>query len=154
MADPEHEERPELKVTDRRLFTREGELRPGVKIEPSQAPPSPPKKPSAEPPKRQESSKAPPAEPPREPHGAVKFEHLVMSLITTAMLQMGLAARPGEVAPPPDFAAAQETIELLQVLQQKTKGNLTPEEEDVLTGGLYELRMAFVELSRRAGRGR
>jgi len=38
------------------------------------------------------------------------------------------------------------------VLQEKTKGNLTPTESDILTGGLYELRMAFVELTRRLGR--
>ncbi|OFW01636.1 MAG: hypothetical protein A3G20_01815 [Acidobacteria bacterium RIFCSPLOWO2_12_FULL_59_11] len=77
-----------------------------------------------------------------------------MSLVTTAMYQMGLAVRPGEVAPPPDLLAAQETIELLTILQQKTKGNLTKEEEQLLTNGLYELRMVFVELSRKAGRGR
>jgi len=77
---------------------------------------------------------------------------LVMSLMTTAMFQMGLAARPGEQPPPPDFAAAQETIELLTALQEKTKGNLTLTEADMLTGGLYELRMAFVELTRRMGR--
>ena len=151
MADPEHEEQPELKVTDRRLFTPEGQVRPGVTIETPQAEPSSAKKPSAEPKKVAESPQAVPPEP---PPGAVQFEHLVMSLITTAMLQMGLAARPGEVQPPPDLAAAQETIELLQVLQLKTQGNLTPEEQGVLTGGLYELRMAFVELARRATRGR
>ena len=75
-----------------------------------------------------------------------------MSLLTTAMFQMGLAARPGDPPPPPDLAAAQETIDLLTVLQEKTKGNLTKEEEEILGGGLYELRMAFVELSRRTGR--
>lgn len=75
-----------------------------------------------------------------------------MSLLTTAMFQMGLAARPGEPPPAPDLAAAQETIELLAMLQEKTKGNLTSEEEEVLTGGLYELRMAFVEMTRRMGR--
>ncbi|OFV98214.1 MAG: hypothetical protein A3H28_14040 [Acidobacteria bacterium RIFCSPLOWO2_02_FULL_61_28] len=75
-----------------------------------------------------------------------------MSLLTSAMFQMGLAARPGEPPPPPDLVAAQETIDLLLVLQEKTKGNLTKEEEEILNGGLYELRMAFVELNRRMGR--
>jgi hypothetical protein len=65
---------------------------------------------------------------------------------------MGLAARPGEQPLSPDLAAAQETIDLLTVLQEKTKGNLTPAEADILTGGLYEIRMAFVELARRYGR--
>ena len=151
MADPEHEEQPELKVTDRRLFTPEGQVRPGVTIETPQAEPASATKPPVEPKKAAESPQAATPEPPQ---GAVQFEHLVMFLITTAMLQMGLAARPGEVQTPPDLAAAQETIELLQVLQLKTQGNLTPQEQEVLTGGLYELRMAFVELARRAARGR
>ena len=76
-----------------------------------------------------------------------------MSLVTSAMLQLGLAAPPGEPAPRPDLPAAQETIDLLALLQQKTKGNLTREEEEILSGSLSELRLAFVELSRRAGRG-
>ena len=154
MADPEQEEQPEIKVTDRRLFTPDGELRPGVTIETPKAEPPASKQPSADPKKAPEPPKAAPPEPPPEAQGTVQFEHLVMSLLTTAMMQMGLAARPGEVQPPPDLAAAQETLELLQVLQQKTKGNLTPQEEEVLSGGLYELRMAFVELARRAKRGR
>jgi hypothetical protein len=72
-----------------------------------------------------------------------------MSLVTSAMLHLGIAARPGEPPSRPDLPAAQETIDLLGILQQKTKGNLTHEEEEILTGSLAELRIAFVELSRR-----
>ena len=75
-----------------------------------------------------------------------------MSLVSSAMYQLGMAARPGEPPPTPDLPAAQETIDLLGILQQKTQGNLTPEEDHLLSGGLQELRLAFVELSRRAGR--
>ena len=75
-----------------------------------------------------------------------------MSLVSSAMYQLGMAARPGERPPPADFPAAQETIDLLAVLEKKTQGNLTPEEIQLLSGGLQELRLAFVELSRRAGR--
>ena len=154
MPERKEDEPVEFTVTDRRLFTADGQIRPGVEIEPPKAEPPPPKKPASEPPKGQAKPESPRPEPQREPPGPVKFEHLVMSLVTTAMLQMGLAARPGEQPPPPDFAAAQETIDLLELLQKKTKGNLTREEEEVLAGGLYELRLAFVELTRRAGRGR
>lgn len=77
---------------------------------------------------------------------------MVISLQATAMLQMGLAARPGEQPTTPDFAAAQQTIDLLTALQEKTQGNLTTAESDLLTGGLYQLRMAFVELTRHMGR--
>jgi hypothetical protein len=86
------------------------------------------------------------------PQGPVQFEHLVMSLISSAMYQLGMAAAPGQPPPRPDLPAAQETIDLLGVLRVKTKGNLTPEEEHLLTGGLQELQLAFVEISRRAGR--
>jgi hypothetical protein len=65
---------------------------------------------------------------------------------------MGLAARPGEIAQPPNLAAARETIDILGILKEKTKGNLTPEEEQLLVGSLQELKLAFVEISRQAGR--
>lgn len=159
MPNPKEEEPVEFKVVDRRLFTADGQRRPDAVIEPPpvapkaspKATPTPPKPLTPEPPRSQAKSPSAAAETRRETRG-VQFEQLVMSLLTSAMFQMGLAARPGEPPPPPDLAAAQETIELLTVLQEKTKGNLTQEEEETLTGGLYELRMAFVELNRRMGR--
>ena len=155
MPNPKEEEPAEFKVVDRRLFTQDGQRRPDAVIEPPKAAPKasppPPKPPSPEPPRSQAKNPPAAAEARREPPG-VQFEQLILSLLTSAMFQMGLAARPGEPPPPPDLTAAQETIDLLTVLQEKTKGNLTKEEEEVLTGGLYELRMAFVELNRRMGR--
>jgi len=151
MPNPKEEEPDEFKVVDRRLFTPDGQRRPDAVIEPPKAPPPPPKPPTPEPPRSQAKSLPTAAEARRAPRGS-QFEQLVMSLLTSAMFQMGLAARPGEPPPPPDLVAAQETIDLLLVLQEKTKGNLTKEEEEILNGGLYELRMAFVELNRRMGR--
>lgn len=151
MPDRKEEESAEFKVVDRRLFTSDGQLRPDAVIEPPKAEKPVVKPSAAKPAKSQTKPEAPPAEAQREQRGA-GFEHLVMSLITTAMFQLGMDARPGEPPPPPDLPAAQETIELLRVLQEKTQGNLTKEEEEILRGGLYELRMVFVELSRRAGK--
>ena len=153
MANPNEEEAGEFKVVDRRLFTQEGERRPEATIEPPKPAPEapPPKSRTPEPPRNQGGNQPAAAETPPGERGT-QFEQLAMSLLTTAMFQMGLAARPGEPPPPPDLAAAQETIDLLTMLQEKTKGNLTREEEEVLTGGLYEIRMAFVELTRRLGR--
>ena len=159
---PKEDEQGEFKVVDRRLFTQDGERRPDAVVEPPKpSPPSqdaarkatPPKPPAPEPPQGQAKSPPPPPSPDAPPDkSAAHFEQLIMSLLTTAMFQMGLAGRPGESPPPPDLAAAQETIDLLTMLQEKTKGNLTPPESDILTGGLYEIRMAFVELTRRMGR--
>jgi hypothetical protein len=153
MANPHEEEQGEFKVVDRRQFTQDGERRAGVTIEPPKpAPEAPPPKPRAPEPPRTQAKSQPAAAETRPGQRGSPFEQLTMSLLTTAMFQMGLAARPGEPPPPPDLAAAQETIDLLTMLQEKTKGNLTTEEAEVLTGGLYELRMAFVELTRRLGR--
>ena len=154
MPDRKEEETGEFKVVDRRLFTSDGQRRPDAPVESPKAEAPPAKPPKAEPPATPPKPETPPPQTQQELHGPVQLEHLIMSLVTTAMYQMGLAVRPGEVAPPSDLLAAQETIELLTILQQKTKGNLTKEEEQLLTNGLYELRMVFVELSRKAGRGR
>ena len=153
MPNPNEEEQGEFKVVDRRLFTHEGERRAEATLDPPKPAPEapPPKARTPEPPRNQGNSQPADTET-RSAQREGQFEQLVMSLLTTAMFQMGLAARPGEPPPPPDLAATQETIDLLTMLQEKTKGNLTKEEEEVLTGGLYEIRMAFVELTRRMGR--
>ncbi|MBI1954967.1 MAG: DUF1844 domain-containing protein, partial [Acidobacteria bacterium] len=146
MPDRKEGEAGEFKVVDRRLFTSDGQRRPDAPVESPKAEAPPAKPPKAEPPATPPKPGTPPPQTQPEVHGPVQLEHLIMSLVTTAMYQMGLAVRPGEVAPPPDLLAAQETIQLLDILQQKTKGNLTKEEEQLLTNGLYELRMVFVEL--------
>ena len=151
MTEPK-EEPGEFKVVDRRLFTQDGERRPDAVTEPPKASSSPPKPAVPEPPRSPGKSQPAAAETKREPRPGGHFEQLVMSLLTSGMLQMGLAAHPGEPPQAPDLPAAQETIDLLATLQEKTKGNLTKEEEEILTGGLYELRMVFVELNRRVGR--
>lgn len=157
----EEEEPEEFKVVDRRLFTPEGELR--RNLPPEAAPPEPPpaaakvspqpSRPTAEsaatgqPAASPESGAAKPDAP-----GPVQFDHLIMSLATSAMYHLGMAARPGEAPPPPDLPAARETIDMLALLQAKTKGNLTPEEEKLLSGTLQELRLVYVEITRQAGR--
>src|SRR5579864_3521709 len=74
------------------------------------------------------------------------FERLVASLYMTAMLQLGLMAPEGE-QPRADILGARSTIDTLGLLSEKTKGNLTPAEQTVLQQSLFELRMAFVELT-------
>ena len=158
MSDSEREREEEeksggFKVTDRRLFTPEGERRPDTEEPPKKAEERRPPAAGAAP------EQAPTEEPhfagmPTEPHGPVSFEHLVMSLATTAMFQLGLVKSPEEEQPRADLIAAKETIDLLDILQQKTKGNLSEAEDRLLTGSLYELRMVFVELSSKAGRSR
>jgi hypothetical protein len=104
------------------------------------------------------------APPPRPPQSAPKperpaqagelpkidFPTFVLSLFTSALYQMGLAPDPasGERAGEPNLLVARQTIDTLELLELKTRGNLDPEEANLLENALFELRMRFVELSK------
>lgn len=169
----EKEKESGFKVSDRRLFTADGELRTEV----AEEAPAPPAGPSA--PKSAVAEAAPVAEtdvpiPPtaneqREQHDAyqkssrdldaqvelsghsakeleVSFERFMASLYMTAMLQLGLMHEQGG-QPGVDLIGARQTIDTLGMLAEKTKGNLTPKEQAFLQNCLYELRMAYVEVT-------
>jgi hypothetical protein len=74
------------------------------------------------------------------------FERFLASLYMTAMLQMGLMRQQGE-QPRIDILGARQTIDTLSLISEKTKGNLTATEENFLQNSLYELRMAYVEVT-------
>ncbi len=76
----------------------------------------------------------------------MSFEKFVASIYMSALMQLGLAAPPGE-KPGVDLIGARQTIDTLAILQEKTKGNLTPAEESMLQNCLYELRMAYLEVT-------
>lgn len=82
--------------------------------------------------------------------GPSGFGMLVSYLSTTAMFQLGMLPGPSGEPIPMDLVNAHLTIDLLEVLQEKTQGNLTPEEAKMLEDVLYELRMTFVEVQKRA----
>jgi hypothetical protein len=77
----------------------------------------------------------------------IGFEHLVQQLYLSAMMQMGAGTPEGQ-RPRIDILGARQTIDLLDVVLDKTKGNLSPEEERTLQTVLFELRMTFMELTR------
>jgi hypothetical protein len=74
------------------------------------------------------------------------FERFMASLYMTAMLQLGLMHEKGG-EPQVDIIGARQTIDTLSLLAEKTKGNLTSVEENFLRNCLYELRMAYVEVT-------
>jgi hypothetical protein len=78
--------------------------------------------------------------------GPVVFDHLVQSMYMTAMMSMGAGTKPGE-KPRIDLMGARQTIDLLGVLAEKTKGNLTANEQRLLESALFELRMMFLEIT-------
>ena len=76
----------------------------------------------------------------------MNFEKFVASLYMTTLMQLGLAAPQGE-KPVLDLMGARQTIDILGMLSEKTKGNLSSEEESALRNILYELRMAYLEVT-------
>ena len=74
------------------------------------------------------------------------FERFMASLYMTAMMQLGLMHEQGG-QPRVDLIGARQTIDTLSLLSEKTKGNLTAAESGFLQNSLYELRMAYVEVT-------
>jgi hypothetical protein len=74
------------------------------------------------------------------------FERFLASLYMNAMLQMGMMRQQGQ-QPTVDIIGARQTIDTLSLVAEKTKNNLTPVEENFLQNSLYELRMAYVEVT-------
>ncbi|MFZ3342003.1 MAG: DUF1844 domain-containing protein [Terriglobales bacterium] len=187
----------EFKVSDRRLFTADGELRPssdgqsdeqsdrqeteqatGVAVAPASAPVAPSAEaagparsadastdvepqPEAPPPPTateqkaqqdayQQSSRDLDRRVELSGHSSkdleVTFERFMASLYMTAMMQLGLMHEQGG-QPGVDLIGARQTIDTLSLIAEKTKGNLTSKEQGFLQNCLYELRMAYVEVT-------
>lgn len=76
----------------------------------------------------------------------ITFEKFVASLYMTALMQLGLVREEG-VQPTADLIGARQTIDTIALLSEKTKGNLEPGESNMLQNCLYELRMAYLEIT-------
>jgi len=85
---------------------------------------------------------------PDQPEQGLSFTAFVLSLASTAAIHLGDLPDPGSgQRAEPNLEGAAQMIEILALLDQKTRGNLTAEERQVLEQVLYELRMRFVEAS-------
>src|SRR6266852_3807790 len=144
---PDHKREEAFRVIDRRPFTAEGELRKEVveeeereaKREAAQRPPAPPAAEAAKP-----AAAVPPADvPARSP----AFENLIRMLGSNAAMVLGAYADPRTGQPVIDPEAARELIDMLDALQEKTKGNLAPEDENTLVDLLGKLKMTFLEVN-------
>src|SRR2546425_12876511 len=82
---------------------------------------------------------------------ALDFNALVLSLGSSAIVHLGEAPDPttGQKRDQPELTMAQQSIDLLAMLQEKTRGNLTAGEARFLENMLFDLRMLFVQVSRR-----
>lgn len=115
-----------FKVEDKRRFTAEGEAK------------------EAETPKSKTPENVQGAKEPRE-FPPLDFTTFVLSLASSVQVHLGLIPNPGTGKTEKSLTLAKQTIDLLGLLQEKTKGNLTEDENKVLEGVLYNLRLQFVE---------
>jgi hypothetical protein len=84
---------------------------------------------------------------PGQPAPAVmNFDRLVQSLYMTAAVQMGAGTTPNE-QPRIDILGARQSIDMLSVLEEKTRGNLNEQEKRLLQNALFDLRMSFLEIT-------
>lgn len=81
----------------------------------------------------------------------ITFERVIQSLYMQALLQLGGAAAPGQ-QPHVDILGARQTIDMLGVLAEKTKGNLSDAESKLLDTALFELHMGFLEMTQELSR--
>ena len=89
---------------------------------------------------------AKPAEPaPNQPVPPINFVSFIYSLAMSALMSLGEPVGEGAAGQVPNLGQAQEIIDILTMLESKTKGNLTAEEETLLQEMLYTLRIKFVE---------
>ena len=111
---------------------------------PAEAPPAePPPAPAAEAPKDK------PPEPAAKPHRDLppaSFGFLIEQFVSQSLLYMGLMSHPATGKTEKDLDVARHAIDMLGMIQAKTKGNLSADEEQALTQSLYELRMTFVKV--------
>ena len=144
---PDHKREEAFRVIDRRPFTAEGELRKEVveeeereaKREAAQRPPAPPAAEAAKP-----AAAVPSADvPARSP----AFENLIRMLGSNAAMVLGAYADPRTGQPVIDPEAARELIDMLDALQEKTKGNLAPEDDSLLLDLLGKLKMTYLEVN-------
>ena len=91
--------------------------------------------------KKQEEKQA------RGPLPEGNFAALVSMLTTQALFALGLIQVKGQEEKEPDLEMAKYNIDILETIQEKTKGNLTKEEEKVLSNTLNELRMGYVRVA-------
>jgi len=144
-----------FKVTDRRLFNADGTLREDALIEePAPAPPPEPQPAvssgSAQPQRQFAAATAPELQP--EPEDAeperTMFNEFLMGIASSAFIYLGLVEHPATGRRQVDMTAAKESIDMLVMLREKTKGNLTHGEEKFFDDLLSDLKMQYVSMRR------
>jgi hypothetical protein len=85
------------------------------------------------------------------PIPAMTFERVIQSIYMQALMQLGGAAAPGQ-QPQVDLLGARQTIDMLAIVAEKSTGNLSPAEDNLMQSALFELRMGFLEVTQALAR--
>lgn len=143
-----------IKVTDKRIFTAEGDIRDEYKksvnpTDPAKAPPPPPP--------QEERRQARPADPAADKKRRITdkgvnpgtaFTNFVESLVAQAYMSLGMLRSPYQQQVAVDLQAARQLIDIITMLGEKTQGNLTEGESEFLGAHLGELKLAYVQRSK------
>jgi hypothetical protein len=81
----------------------------------------------------------------------MSFEQIVTSIYMTTIHQLGGTTQEGQ-QPKVDLMGARQSIDMLGILAEKTKGNLTPAETQLMDNALFEVRMGFLEVTQALAR--
>jgi pyruvate/2-oxoglutarate dehydrogenase complex dihydrolipoamide acyltransferase (E2) component len=146
---PEDKQEESFRVIDRRPFTAEGDIRKDVveaeerKAE-REAQLEAARQPATPAPAEAPANTQPPAD---APQASPAFENLIRMIGSNAAMVLGAYQDPRTGQPVIDPEAARELIDMLDVLQEKTKGHLAPEEENLLLDLLGKLKMTYLEVN-------
>ena len=159
------EEKPNFKVTDRRLFNPDGTPRDVVREEEpapvdtteaatgatqqTGAATTRASESASEPPREAGRGKAAPEQSAQEDEDSQEFMLVVEFIASFAVEALGMAAHPGAVGQPPqvNLPLARQCIDMLATIERKTRGNLNADEQHFLTLIISQLRMQYVQLS-------
>jgi hypothetical protein len=158
-----NEDKKPFTVSDRRHFTSEGEVRKSDADEPAAVsrpaaeaevtpPAAPPVVSAPGPPAAAEADLRPADDAGADDEKGSRFPSDLLGLLISLGAQGSMLLMGGPEGEPPDLDGARSLIELLGVLKEKTEGHRTPQEDQLVDGLLYELRMAFVQATKAAGR--
>jgi Domain of unknown function (DUF1844) len=143
-----------FKVTDRRLFNADGTLREDALIEESAPAPTPEPQPIASSVSAQPQQFAAATATELQPEAVdtepehTMFNEFLMGIASSAFIYLGLVEHPATGRRQVDMNAAKESIDMLVMLREKTKGNLTRGEEKFFDDLLSDLKMQYVSMRR------
>lgn len=131
-ADPNSENQSSFRVKDNRRFDSSGNER-------GEAPNT------ATPQENGKSAASTPSNAGASSSSEIDFSSFIVSLGTQALMQLGVVKPPDGIAMPVDKASAKQTIDIISMLSERVKGNLTEDEEKLVTEVLHSLRISYVK---------